>query len=81
MRCGIPGFELRYGQDVDMEGLNRSAETVANLLRNEKTEGEVLFWCVTDREVSIGGAHICTVVIYLCVIIIESFVCSFGAVV
>lgn len=31
-------FELRYGQDVDMEGLNRSAETVANLLRNEKTE-------------------------------------------
>lgn len=30
-------FEFRYGQDVDMEGLDRSAETVAKLLLNEKT--------------------------------------------
>lgn len=41
MGCGILGFEFRYGQDVDMEGLDRSAETVAKLLLNEKTRGEI----------------------------------------
>lgn len=64
-----------------MEGLNWLVEIVVNFFWNEKIEGEVFFWCVIDREVSIGGVYICIVVIYLCVIIIEFFVCSFGVVV
>lgn len=50
MGCGILGFEFRYGQDVDMEGLDRSAETVVKLLLNEKTRGEIPSCAPKNRE-------------------------------
>jgi len=52
-------FEFRYGQDVDMQGLDRSAETVAKLLQEEKNRGR-------DVKLAVGGfSQGCATALYI----------------